>query len=69
MKTIEISERMMDYWIDASGVHRPKFHAQIKGEPGLWACGRTPDHAIGDLVRSHPEHFGIKIKNIGKQAR
>lgn len=58
---IEVCERAMDYWIDSNGQRQPKYHAQIKDEPGFWACGRSVDDAIGDLVRCHPERFGIKI--------
>lgn len=66
---IEISERLNDWWIDADGKEQPKYHAQIKGEPGMWACGRSPTAAIGDLVNSHPKIFGINVTYLGKQAR
>lgn len=38
------------------------WHAQIKDHPGIWGCGKTIDDAIGSLVRSWPEKFGIKIQ-------
>lgn len=66
---IEISERLGDWWIDKDGEERPKLHAQIEGEPGVWSCGRTTDEAIGDLVRSHPERFNVKIDYLGRQPR
>ena len=69
MIEIEISERLGDWWIDADGIERPKLHAQIKGQPGIWACGRTSDEAIGDLVRSHPKQFNVSIDYLGKQPR
>lgn len=69
MINIETSERLMDYWTDDKGVRHPKFHAQIKGEPGYWACGRTQDEAVGDLIRSHPERFGLELQFLGKLAR
>jgi hypothetical protein len=48
----------------------PKYHAQIKGEPGIWAAGDSPDDAIGDLIAHHPERFGIKVTYLeGKHAR
>lgn len=37
------------------------YHASIKGETH-WASGRNPAEAIGDLVQSHPEKFGIEIE-------
>ncbi len=40
------------------------FHACIEGSPWHWACGKVPDEAIGNLVRTHPEHFGIKEVKI-----
>lgn len=36
------------------------YHAQIEGK-NHWAAGRNPAEAIGDLVQSHPEKFGIEI--------
>jgi hypothetical protein len=52
--TIVITKRSSDY------------HAQIKGEPGLWAAGRSPRCAVGDLIMSHKEYFGIVIKQNSK---
>lgn len=66
---IEVCERVADHWIDHSGKEQPKFHAQIKGEPGFWACGRSPAGAIGDLIATHPERFGMEITQIGKLPR
>ena len=60
MVEIEVCERLMDYWIDyTNGRRMPKYHAQIKGEPGVWACGRTRAEAVGDLIVHHLERFGI----------
>lgn len=67
--SIEVSERLMDYWTDHEGKRQPKFHAQIAGQPGIWACGRTPDEAVGDLVRTHPAEFNVALKFIGKAPR
>jgi hypothetical protein len=50
-KTIEIEIR----------VRSEDFHAQIAGHPEIWAAGRNPQEAIGDLVKYHSEKFGIKI--------
>lgn len=47
--TIEVRKRSHDY------------HAQIAGEPGIWAAGSTPAAAIGDLVQSHSGRFGVRI--------
>lgn len=69
MVEIEVCERLMDHHYvtvadengQAKSEERPKYHAQIQGEPGLWSCGVSPDDAIGNLVRTHPEKFGIKL--------
>lgn len=68
---IEVCERLMDAWYDYDdgGKRRPKYHAQIKDQPGRWACGKTPDEAIGNLVTRHPELFGLTIATLGKLAR
>jgi len=69
MNNIEVCERLMDYWTDEKGIRRPKFHAQIKGQPGYWGCGQTRSDAIGELMRNHPGKFGINIENLGKLPR
>jgi hypothetical protein len=37
-----------------------QFQAKIKGGR-WWGCGNTRKEAIGDLLMSHPEKFGIEI--------
>jgi hypothetical protein len=77
MIEIEVCERLMDHRIVPVIVEdrvthlrsAPKYHAQIKGQPGVWACGISWDDAIGNLVRYHPEEFGVTITDLGKQAR
>jgi hypothetical protein len=69
MHQIETCERLMDYWTDAKGQRQPKYHAQIKDQPGYWACGRSREDAVGELIRSHPKKFGINLVHIGKLAR
>lgn len=81
---IEVCERLMDFHLvpalDDQGkiivsrgivphVRAPKYHAQIKGKGGTWTCGISVDEVIGNLVRNNPEEFGIKITDLGKQAR
>lgn len=66
---IEVSERLMDYWTDDAGLRHPKYHAQIKGLPGRWGSGKSWDEAVGDLIRSHPEQFGVTVAYLGKQDR
>ncbi len=74
---IEVCERTMDYHLAPAfqqgnfiGMEQhPKYHAQIKGEPGYWACGISPAEAIGSLIRFHSERFGIKVTYLPKQAR
>jgi len=80
MKTIEIEvcERLLDNHLvpvcDQTGniTHwkkAPKYHAQIKGKPGLWACGKSADEAVGNLIATHSEKFGIRIQTLGKLPR
>ncbi len=70
MIEIEVCERLMDHWIDQSGERRPKYHAQIKWYPEIWGCGRSPGDAIGSLVQSHSERFGVTVTHLeGRQAR
>lgn len=66
---IEVCERMGDWWIDHEGKEQPKYHAQVKGHPGYWSCGRTRAEAIGDLVSSHPELFLLVVKHLGREPR
>ena len=81
---IEVSERLGDYHLvpkrDERGcivvehghvphVRSPKFHAQIENKPGLWACGISEDDAIGNLIRTHSQEFGIQIEFLGKLPR
>jgi len=35
------------------------YHAAIEGRPEIWGNGTTPREAIGNLVQSHKEVFGI----------
>lgn len=38
-----------------------RFRASVKGEPGCWGRGKTPNEAIGDCIRSHGEAFGVGV--------
>lgn len=40
------------------------FHAALNGDTRLWGCGKTPDVAIGDALRTHADRFGIFIESI-----
>ncbi len=40
------------------------WHASIADRPGLWDCGRSRAEALGNLVRSHPEEFGVVIDDV-----
>lgn len=51
--TIVVSKRRDDY------------HACPEGETGLWDCGRTRTEAIGNLIQTHPERFGITLVDGG----
>jgi hypothetical protein len=35
------------------------FAAHLEGNRGIWGSGKTPDSAIGNMVRAHPEYFHI----------
>jgi hypothetical protein len=37
------------------------WHAQIEGK-AEWASGKSHIEAIGDLVLSHPDQFGVEVK-------
>lgn len=78
---IEVCEREMDCrWVEKIGadnngrattqmIRVPKYHAQLKDNPGIWACGDTPDDAVGDLIRHHPTNFNITTVYLGKLRR
>ena len=39
------------------------FHAALEGNPAIWSASRvSADEAIGNLMRTHPEHFGVHIR-------
>lgn len=38
------------------------FHACVDGRPMLWDCGRSAVEAIGNLLLSHPDVFGVDIE-------
>ncbi len=40
------------------------YMAHIEGEPSYWDCGKTPNEAIGGLIRTWREKFNIHIKEI-----
>jgi len=78
MVEIEVCQRLMDRRhvpeFDGKGGYRmveaPKYHAQIKDRSGVWAAGDNIDDAIGNLIRHHPEEFGVKVTLLeGKHAR
>lgn len=43
------------------------YHACIEGRPQVWGCGTTWAEAIGSLVYSHPERFGLRIVDGGRE--
>lgn len=64
---IEVCERTADYWKDQNNKEWPKYHAQIKGQPGAWAAGRSLTAAVGALICSHPKQFNITVKELGRK--
>jgi len=48
-RTIVVVRRSADY------------HASIKGIPGCWGCGRSPEEAVGALIGAWPEYFVTKL--------
>jgi hypothetical protein len=51
MKKIIITDRGYD------------FHAHIQGASGKWGSGATTDSAVGSLIQSWPEDFGIELED------
>ncbi|MBT5808190.1 hypothetical protein HOI18_02840 [Candidatus Uhrbacteria bacterium] len=45
------------------------YHVCVDGQPGIWACGRTTNEAIGNLISHHSEVFGITIDETALQPR
>lgn len=45
------------------------YHACLEGDSRVWSCGSTTNDAIGDLVRCHPEVFGIRVTVLEPQDR
>lgn len=74
---IEVCERMGDHRYVPNIVDgqflgmepAPTYHACVAGQPGLWAAGYSSDDAIGNLIRTHPEAFGITLQYLGRQPR
>lgn len=50
-------------------VRKPKYYVRIKDSPGHWSAGRSRAEAIGELIRTHGEAFGIKVSDLGVLAR
>jgi len=50
-------------------VELPTFHAAFKGDLANWDAGKTREEAIGNLVTSHPERFGIAIEHLEVRSR
>ena len=65
---IEVCERVLDHWA-SDGHKHAKYHAQIKGKPEIWACGKSAYEAIGDLVNAHHDQFSIRIIHLPKSSR
>lgn len=36
-------------------------HVHLEPHRGVWACGKTLDDAIGNLVRYHQEYFEVEV--------
>lgn len=36
--------------------------ASIEGQPEIWGCGKNYIEAIGELLWSHQDHFGIFVR-------
>jgi hypothetical protein len=43
------------------------FHAHLTGDRTIWAAGRNPYEAVGDLVVHHPERFATQAA-VAEQA-
>lgn len=69
---IEVCERPMDHGTrvvadkDGKAIQErcPAYQAHIKSAPGTWDRGLSREEAIGNLIRSHPELFGVQIVDL-----
>lgn len=72
--TIELSIRLLDHWYDDHNQRRNKWHACLKGQLGIWACGLDPEDAINDLISAHDNLFPggrreVEVIYMGGQTR
>lgn len=37
------------------------FHAQVKDHPEVWSAGKDYYSAVGNLIITHQEYFGLKL--------
>jgi hypothetical protein len=51
------------------GHRAPDVHAEIAGDEGHWAAGKSLYEALGNLIFHHREAFGIEIEVDGKSLR
>ncbi len=65
---IEICARRGDNWYTHAGPPVPLIHAQIKDPPYYWGAGRTPEEALGALVRDQPAMFGVQVTDTRVKA-
>lgn len=68
---VEASERLLDYW-EIGGQKLPTYHVCLASNRGIWACGKSIELALNDLLRSHKENFpngrdDIKVVYIGRR--
>lgn len=38
------------------------WHACLENNTAIWACGKSLDEAIGDLIRTHQDVFKIEVQ-------
>jgi hypothetical protein len=50
MPTVVVERRPDDYM------------AYLQGHKTIWGCGKSISEAIGDVIQSHPESFGVKTE-------
>ena len=40
------------------------YHACLADHSEFWDCGKTPNAAIGALLRTHPKQFNVAITDV-----
>lgn len=69
MIAIEVYPVRWITWTGQDGREHPSFGAQLKDHPEIWGHGKNPDEAVGSVIRSHPELFGLEVVFLDSKPR